>query len=501
MLSDEQLRELFSAYIDGDVSEQVREQIERRCDEEDELRAELDDLRAVVGALSSFPEVSAPQGFASRVLSEVEDLDIPSQHARGAASASAHDQALESLSVPMWLKGSIAASLAATLVVGFFVLRAPLKGDFHAMDSLGMNEEAVASWDVPMGTGVDELPVLPMDEAEDDSGGQLADTDGVVSVDAPEQESAAGPRQDRLTKSIQPPESARPPQQAVKGKQAAGGQQLSTRGRSRPTSKGSGLKEVTSDQTQQVYEAEHEEEQVLVAAANEPAAETTQSADQKALEDDGVVALSEKEVSPSDIIMIEEKAITIGAIQRGNGSSGSVRRGDAGPVSGAFARRSDAVGSSAVRRDSRSAKSVRAQGTDSTSTDKASFVGAEAALSASEEMVVVSEEQDEEAVDVPSIAAKVAIGTLRVSSPDVIATMSTEMTARLWSVQNLTPLPEDSGSRPAVGSQVLQIMVPEGDEDDLSRLLSSYGALNTDRLLAAAHDGNARLRLTIRWGN
>ena len=54
MLSDEQLRELFSAYIDGDVSEQVREQIELRCDEEEELRAELEDLRELVGGSQVF---------------------------------------------------------------------------------------------------------------------------------------------------------------------------------------------------------------------------------------------------------------------------------------------------------------------------------------------------------------------------------------------------------------------------------------------------------------
>jgi anti-sigma-K factor RskA len=491
MLSDEQLRELFSAYIDGDVSAEVRDQIERRCDEEEDLRAELEDLRELVGTLSSFPEVSAPQGFTSRVLAEVEDLDIPSQQARGAASASAHDQALDSMSVPLWLKGSIAASLAATLMVGFFVLRAPLQGDSQELASVGPAAEAIGSWDVPMGTGIDELPSLPMDEAEDDSIGRLADTDGVVSVGALEEEPAAGLRQDRFSKSIQPAEPASPPQQSVKGKQAGGDMQVLARGKRRP-SKGSGLKEVTSDQTQRVYEAEHEGEQVQLGSANEPAVKTAETADEKALENDGVVALTENKGVPPDLIeMMQEEVISIGALRRGNGSSGS----------GALPQSSNAARRSAARRDSSSAGSARAESADSASADKARFAGEEAALSASEEMVMVSEEQDQEAVDVPSIAAKVAIGTLRVSSPDVIETMSAQMAARLWSVQNLTPLSDASSSRPAVGSQVLQIMVPEGDEDDLSRLLSSYGALNTDRLLAAAHDGNARLRLTVRWGN
>jgi len=43
--------------------------------------------------------------------------------------------------------------------------------------------------------------------------------------------------------------------------------------------------------------------------------------------------------------------------------------------------------------------------------------------------------------------------------------------------------------------------VPQGSEEDLTRLLDGYGALNTDQVLTAAHDGKARLRLTIRWGN
>jgi hypothetical protein len=129
------------------------------------------------------------------------------------------------------------------------------------------------------------------------------------------------------------------------------------------------------------------------------------------------------------------------------------------------------------------------------------FKGQGVGLDASSEVAVVSEEKGGDSGDMPSIAAKVAIGTLRVSSPGVIATMSSEIASRSWSVQNLTPMPEGQNQLPAVGSQLLQITVPEGDEEAVSGLLSSYGALNLDRVLAAAHDGNARLRLTVRWGN
>ncbi len=475
-MSDEELRELFSAYIDGQVSVEVREQIEHRVADDSDLRDELESLRALVTELSSLPVEDAPEGFTARVMDEVEGLDIPSQGARTATSESSFDQNLESLSVPLWLKGSIAASLAATVALGFFVLRAPLDHRSQGDSSSDLLVAEMDSWSAPMGTGVDGLA---------EATGEPSQEDGVVALDLADKE-AHEPGWDGATakQSVRSEESAgavvnepmqRHRRRSLRKKSPA----LVTQSGKKRRAK-SGLKEVSADRAfpEGVYEADHEEAKPATALAEVEA----ESVIEEVLSADGVAEADEDRFDSAEVENLEIRVGTPPPID-------PMRRGG-------LARRSSAA----------SPMSESTEATDSTSSladegagAASGFAGQDGALDAPSELAVVSEEKGEDGGDMPSIAAKVAIGTLRVASPGVIATMSSEIVSRSWSVQNLTPMSQNQV--PAVGSQLLQITVPEGDEEAVSSLLSSYGALNLDRVLAAAHDGNARLRLTVRWGN
>ena len=497
LMSDEELRELFSAYIDGQVSGELRIQIEARLDEDEALRAELESLRELVDGLASFPNMSAPDGFAARVMDELDGVDIPSTELRGAAAAAALDQELDALSVPFWLKASIAASLAATVALGFFVLRAPLQGQFEtvaAVDNIGQHADAPS---FPMGTGVAELPTEVVAKQYED--------DAVVFVEAVEEEAvataplargAAAGDASSLAKRRPSPVAAASSPPMPRADQTAAVQGTRSAKRKDARRKGSGLREVSSDRSfpAGVYQADHEEAQAAATVAD-ASVDRVDPTEPDADEDDGVVALAaERQPMVTDLDLAERAAGTSRSLHPARSFSrarGSALAAVPGPASAAPA--ADDIQAEA---DMQAAGKVQAEPSSA-----AGFVSAPTEALASSEVLVVSEEQGGDAPELPSIAAKVAIGTLRVGGPGVIRTLSDEIMARAWSVQNLTPLPEGLAAAPSTGSQVLQITVPQGQEDALSTLLSSYGALNTDRVLAAAHDGNARLRLTVRWGN
>ncbi len=476
VMSDEELRELFSAYIDGQVSAEVREQIEHRVADDADLRDELESLRELVADLSSLPAEPAPEGFTARVMQGVEGLEIPAPGSRAAGSESLPEQALESLAVPLWLKGSIAASLAATLALGFVVFRAPLDHRSQEMASMDLGEDAEPSWGAPVGTGVDELPVA--------SEQLSALEDGVVALDLAEDEAqarlgGAAKQSEKQDKSMpgESPATSVGPNKRQSSQGSAPALLAIKRGRGK-----SGLREVVADRTfpAGVYEAEHEEPKsaaIPAVAAADPVREEAPS------QADGVAAVDQENPALDEGENFENIELDM--------SQTLARRGG-------HARRSQSVSSRKVPAASSAPMNSLA---DEAAGDALGFKGQGVGLDASSEVAVVSEEKGGDSGDMPSIAAKVAIGTLRVSSPGVIATMSSEIASRSWSVQNLTPMPEGQNQLPAVGSQLLQITVPEGDEEAVSGLLSSYGALNLDRVLAAAHDGNARLRLTVRWGN
>jgi len=483
VMSDEELRELFSAYIDGQVSAEVRAQIERRVADDADLRDELEALRDLVADLSNLPVESAPDGFTARVMEEVQDLEIPTQGSSTIGSEPSFDQPLEPLSVPLWLKGSIAASLAATLALGFFVLRAPLDHRAQGDASMALSVDAESSWSAPMGTGVQD--------SVDDVDGELDKfsqrDDGVAELEPVGTRRVSSRRESKVPAVAKRgagrqrggSEAVESSRQSKRSEQATSVLQRSDKQRRA----GSGLKEVSKDRAfpAGVYEADHEEAKEADSVAEiaaEPAIEEVLAGS------DGVVAVGQERLESDEVD-------GFGSMAPAAPSMAPMRRGG-------VARRSKSASSAGRASEGSPSGSSFAETAKGASS---AFATQDAELEASSAVAVVSEEQGEVGADVPSIAAKVAIGTLTVASPGVISTMSSEIVSRSWSVQNLTPLPEGQGQLPVVGSQLLQITVPEGDEEAVSSLLSSYGALHLDRVLAAAHDGNARLRLTVRWGN
>ena len=490
MKSSDELREHLSAYLDGQLSGDLLEQMEATLQDDESLRAELESLRELVAGLSSFPAVTASPDFAARVMAEVGDLDIPASREIGEldeVTPSQPDQQLEPLSVPWWLKGSIVTALAATLVLGYLVVRAPMMTGNAELAGVADQGSPAASWGAPLATGLDNL----------------SDLDGLVVGDAGElapephgaheDESFGAPQEPPLSKSATPaPDRVRQAKRPAADAVAPAAQPVRTERRRKAT----GLKEVAADAdaSASVYEADHEDKAEAVAAVLAPASEP---------ESDGVVALDEEPSLADEGVRAEQpefaaeddEAVVSGLLGRSSGAGAQADAEETMP-SGLVERKTAvrSSGRSAARRSRAPAATPAAQ----------TGVAAEAApaeVESAQQLAVVSEEQNGEQGDMPSIAAKVVIGTLVVASPGVISTLASEIQAQQWSLQNLTPMMDPGAAFPATGSQILQIMVPQGAEEDLTALLSGYGTLNTDRVLAAAHDGNARLRLTVRWGN
>ena len=59
--------DLLSAYLDGELSPEEREQVDQALTRSPELARELADLRALVQATRALPEVKAPSHFAEQV--------------------------------------------------------------------------------------------------------------------------------------------------------------------------------------------------------------------------------------------------------------------------------------------------------------------------------------------------------------------------------------------------------------------------------------------------
>jgi hypothetical protein len=496
MKSSDELREHLSAYLDGQLSGDLLEQMEAMLQQDESLRSELESLRELVAGLASFPAVAASPEFAARVMAEVAGLEIPASRDIGEldeVTSSQPDQEMEPLSVPWWLKGSIVTALAATLVLGYFVVRAPMMTTSAELASVRQGASPEASWGAPLATGLDDLSDF------DGLAGADAGDPPAESGEAPEDKAFdASPQRPAARSAMPAPARVRQAERAATDAVAPVAQPASSRQRRKPT----GLKEVAadSDGSAAVYEAEHEDQADGVDSVAAPVPDP---------ESDGVVALDE-EPDLADAMVRGERAhleaeaeaeaeddevAVSGRLGRSSAAGARVDVEHTMP-SGMFKRR--ASGKSfrgAAGRRSRASEAPAAP-------EPAAAAGAAAAeMESVQQVAVVSEEQSGEQADAPSIAAKVVIGTLVVASPGVISTLSSEIQAKEWSLQNLTPMMDPGAAFPATGSQILQIMVPQGAEEDLTALLSGYGALNTDRVLAAAHDGNARLRLTVRWGN
>lgn len=65
------IRELLSAYLDGALPEEERRDVEERLSRSEELRAELESLRAVSQAVKGLPRAKLPGGFQARLQSRL----------------------------------------------------------------------------------------------------------------------------------------------------------------------------------------------------------------------------------------------------------------------------------------------------------------------------------------------------------------------------------------------------------------------------------------------
>jgi len=554
VMSSDELREHLSAYLDGQLSGDLLAQMEQRLQQDDGLRAELEELRDLVTDLGSFPAVPAPPGFAGRVMAGVEGLPLPvSEELGGLAELenATPDFVAENMNVPWWLKSSIALSLAAALALGFFVVRAPLLENPVSLTESEVVTDAPNPWNLPMGTGGDAMA---------DASAPAADELDALDLLPGESEAGDGsevPSRARLQKQASVIEKSAPAKSAPAVKSEARAPAAASGKRARKKKK-SGLREVSRDREfpAGVFQAPHENGladveaaagagEVAGSAAESPAtpavaakpaaaepavAPSTQAAedtdpvaaDEAAVaETDGVVALEEQESAPTRDS--EPGPEAVGNLQAGAPASSPAAEvegsealdespAEPGDLAGASVRSEGFQGAFRGSPPARGPGRRSGGGTGSRGAPEraagsqpvrpADSQAASPAVEAEDSVVVVSDERGQENQDAPSIAVKLAIGRLRVSSPGVITTLTSEIRAKGWSVEPLTSLPTSSdGTVAATGKQILQIVVPGGAEQDLATLLGSYGALNTDRALATAPDGKARLRLTVHWGN
>ena len=111
-MSDERLHpqtleeDALSAYLDGELDDQARAEVEARLAESGEWRAILDELRETRGALRALPEVDATPEFWAQVLAGDDVVDLGRKR-----------RAKEARST-VWKVAVAAAAAAAVIVVG-----------------------------------------------------------------------------------------------------------------------------------------------------------------------------------------------------------------------------------------------------------------------------------------------------------------------------------------------------------------------------------------------
>lgn len=118
-MSDEQLDELISCYLDGELSQQETHELESRLQSDPEAARRLRLLREARNALTASQTYRLPDDFAARVLAaaqaEAERLDLPAQHPirlAGKQSVPAHgDKPVASPTLAPVTRASAAAHL------------------------------------------------------------------------------------------------------------------------------------------------------------------------------------------------------------------------------------------------------------------------------------------------------------------------------------------------------------------------------------------------------
>lgn len=137
---DEALHEdALSAYLDGELDEVARADVEARLAESAEWRAILDELQETRGALRSLPQVDASPEFWARMMAGDDVIDL-----ERARRTRAHR--------PVWKLAVAGAAAAVVVVVGVAAIPQPDKvkpsvatfTDAHAARS-SVNEDIVSN--------------------------------------------------------------------------------------------------------------------------------------------------------------------------------------------------------------------------------------------------------------------------------------------------------------------------------------------------------------------
>jgi|GEM_PF-6815844 len=123
----EKIRELLSAYLDGEATKKERKLIEEHLASCRLCAEELEELRRVVGLLRALPKEIAPEGFAQKTMARLPALAIP-----------AKERLRKFLLRPKWAfaSGALATAALIFVAIGIFYSFRPPRESFEAVTSL-----------------------------------------------------------------------------------------------------------------------------------------------------------------------------------------------------------------------------------------------------------------------------------------------------------------------------------------------------------------------------
>lgn len=162
------VRELFDAYLDDELTADERATVDSALAASTELETELADLAAVRSALRELPEVEPPAGFFDAML-ERGSADPAAALPDGVASLStarSTKATREKRSLTSRVTSIVAAAAVFMLVLGFgsgisAIERVPALDDFA-----NRHAEALAAMDSGTGAETDRFHAMPMEEVK-----------------------------------------------------------------------------------------------------------------------------------------------------------------------------------------------------------------------------------------------------------------------------------------------------------------------------------------------
>ncbi len=175
-------REELDAYLDGELSDEQRAELEEAMSADPSLRAEHDELAALVGDLRSLSGVEAPPNFLAGVMARVEagegigdplfedddeDEAGPGLSLIDGGADSEPDLPDNVVRIPWWVKGPVLTAVAALLIVGVgYQMRGDQLGEPPSATAVAMRPASDAA-PVPTGAVADDFDAVVSLEAEE----------------------------------------------------------------------------------------------------------------------------------------------------------------------------------------------------------------------------------------------------------------------------------------------------------------------------------------------